>query len=321
MRVGAIDCGTNSIRLLIADADPDAGSDAPGSAPRLRDVVREMRIVRLGAGVDATGWLSEEALRRTFEAAGAYAEQLRRHEVDRVRMVATSATRDAGNRQAFAAGIRERLGIEPEVISGDEEARLSFAGAAAAVPQAAEGRSLVVDIGGGSTEFVLGEADGVIAARSHDIGSVRLTERYLSSNPPTEAQLRRLVEDVDAAVEATLETVPLDTATRLIGVAGSVTTVTARALGLERYDSQAVHGAELGIEEITAAAGELTRMTREQRSDLEYMPAGREDVIGAGAQIWARIAQRIGELTEGRIRTAVTSEQDILDGIALSLLS
>ena len=317
MRVGAIDCGTNSIRLLIADA----GSDAPGSAPRLRDVVREMRIVRLGAGVDATGWLSEEALQRTFEAAGAYAEQLRRHEVDRVRMVATSATRDAGNRQAFAAGIRERLGIEPEVISGDEEARLSFAGAAAAVPQAAEGRSLVVDIGGGSTEFVLGEADGVIAARSHDIGSVRLTERYLSSNPPTEAQLRRLVEDVDAAVEATLETVPLDTATRLIGVAGSVTTVTARALGLRRYDSQAVHGAELGIEEITAAAGELTRMTREQRSDLEYMPAGREDVIGAGAQIWARIAQRIGELTEGRIRTAVTSEQDILDGIALSLLS
>lgn len=317
-RVGAIDCGTNSIRLLIAEVR-DTGD---GGAPELTDVVRRMRIVRLGAGVDATGWLSQEALDRTFAAAEEYARDLAEHGVgpERVRMVATSATRDAGNRAAFVQGISARLGVEPEVISGAEEAELSFVGAASAVPGEREGRDLVVDIGGGSTEFVLGDAGGVLAAHSNNIGSVRLTERYLSSNPPTPAQLRRLENDVDIAITATLETVPLRTATRLIGVAGSVTTVTAQALGLEEYVPSAIHGARLSRERIVQAADELTGMTRAERAGLGFMPEGREDVIGAGAQIWSRIVERIAELTEGRVDAAVTSEMDILDGIALSVL-
>ncbi|MCJ8504511.1 Ppx/GppA family phosphatase [Kocuria flava] len=313
MRTGAIDCGTNSIRLLIADTREEGGRTV------LDDVVREMRVVRLGQGVDATGWLAEAALERTFAAAEHYARLLAEHGVEHLRFVATSATRDAGNRDVFLEGIRSRLGVVPEVVTGDEEARLSFLGAAAALPGLAPGdRVLVVDLGGGSTEFVLGDAEGVRAERSVDVGCVRMTERHLGSNPPTTAQQEAVLRDVDAALRTVAASVPLAETTHLVGVAGSVTTVTAHALGLPAYDPAAIDGAELPLERIEAAARELTAMTREERARLPYMHEGRVDVIGGGALVWRRIVAAVAEATGGRVRSATASEHDILDGIALS---
>lgn len=316
MRVAAIDCGTNSIRLLIADARTDESGHTV-----LRDVVREMRIVRLGQGVDATGWLAEAALKRTFAAADEYAALIEHHGADRVRFVATSATRDAGNRDVFVAGIRSRLGVEPEVVSGDEEAALSFRGAlnAAAELDPAD-RVLVVDLGGGSTECVLGTPREVIAARSVDVGCVRMTERHLGSNPPTEEQQARVLRDVDEAMDVVARTVPLERTTRLVGVAGTVTTVTAMALGLEHYDPERINGTVLEIPDVTRACRELTAMTREQRAALGFMHEGRVDVIGAGALVWRRVVERVARATDGRVRTVTASEHDILDGIGLSLV-
>jgi exopolyphosphatase/guanosine-5'-triphosphate,3'-diphosphate pyrophosphatase len=311
--VAAIDCGTNSIRLLIADVDRSNGST------KLTDLVREMRVVRLGQGVDATGELAPEALERTFAATAEYAELIRQYRAEKVRFVATSASRDARNRQVFVDGIRSLLGVEPEVISGDEEAALSFAGASSVLPIASDDRVLVVDLGGGSTEFVLGDAGGVIAARSVDIGCVRLTERHLKSDPPTAEQIAAAEADVDAAItEAGLD-VPLERSTAVVGVAGSITTITAHALKLPEYLPAAIHGAELSIGTIRAAATDLLEMTRAQRAELPYMHPGRVDVIGAGALVWRRILTRMGELSGGRIITATASEHDILDGIALSV--
>lgn len=316
MRVAAIDCGTNSIRLLIADARTDESGRTV-----LRDVVREMRIVRLGQGVDATGWLAEAALKRTFAAADEYAALIEHHGADRVRFVTTSATRDAGNRDVFVAGIRSRLGVEPEVVSGDEEAALSFRGAlnAAAELDPAD-RVLVVDLGGGSTECVLGTPREVIAARSVDVGCVRMTERHLGSNPPTEEQQARVLRDVDEAMDVVARTVPLERTTRLVGVAGTVTTVTAMALGLEHYDPERINGTVLEIPDVTRACRELTAMTREQRAALGFMHEGRVDVIGAGALVWRRVVERVARATDGRVRTVTASEHDILDGIGLSLV-
>lgn len=327
-RVAAIDCGTNSIRLLIADAN-GAGSTGgqPAAAPGteihvtgpLTDIVREMRIVRLGQGVDATGELAADALQRTFDATRDYAELIREHGAERVRFTATSATRDARNRQVFVDGIRDLLGVEPEVISGDEEAALSFAGASSVLPSPGKEPVLVVDLGGGSTEFVLGDVDGVIAARSVDIGCVRLTERHLKSDPPTAEQIAEAEADVDAAIHLAAETVPLNRATAVVGVAGSITTITAHALGLPEYQPAAIHGARLDIGTIRDACTSLLEMTREERAKLPYMHPGRVDVIGAGALVWRRILERLNEATEGRITEATASEHDILDGIALSI--
>ncbi|GEO95948.1 Ppx/GppA phosphatase family protein [Kocuria turfanensis] len=315
MRVCAIDCGTNSIRLLIADTREEGGRTV------LDDLVREMRVVRLGQGVDATGWLAEAALERTFAAADEYARLLAEHGVEQLRFVATSATRDAGNRDVFLAGIRERLGVSPEVITGDEEAELSFLGASAAVPGTdPEDRVLVVDLGGGSTEFVLGNSRGVRAERSVDIGCVRLTERHLGSNPPTPEQQAAVLRDVDHAVDVVQQSVPLAEATHLVGVAGTITTVTAHALGLPGYDPEAIDGTELPAERIDRACRELTAMTRQERAALPYMHEGRVDVIGGGALVWRRIVERVGAATGGRVCTAIASEHDILDGIALSQL-
>ena len=312
-RVAAIDCGTNSIRLLIADSNgADAGSP-------LRDVVREMRVVRLGQGVDATGELAPEALERTFAATADYAELIRRHGAGGVRFVATSASRDARNRDVFVDGIRDLLGVEPEVISGDEEAALSFAGASSVLPSRGKDPVLVVDLGGGSTEFVLGDSDGVIAAKSVDIGCVRLTERHLRNDPPTPEQIAAAEADVDAAIDLVARTVPLGRATAVVGVAGSVTTITAHALGLSEYDPALIHGASLDLETISDAATSLLEMSREERARLPYMHPGRVDVIGAGALVWRRILQRLAELGEGSITGAISSEHDILDGIALSI--
>lgn len=322
-RVAAIDCGTNSIRLLIADtADTTTGTAhtagaGPTSGP-LVDVVREMRVVRLGQGVDATGELAPEALERTFAAARDYAALIKEHGVSSVRFVATSATRDARNRQVFVDGVRDLLGVEPEVISGDEEAALSFSGASSVLP-AGEDLILVVDLGGGSTEFVAGDSGGVIAARSVDIGCVRLTERHLHSDPPTAAEISAAEADVDAALDLAGQEVPLDRATAVVGVAGSITTITAHALGLPEYQPGRIHGAELDLETITKAATSLLEMTREERAALPYMHPGRVDVIGAGALVWRRILTRLATVSNGKIRMAVSSEHDILDGIALSI--
>jgi exopolyphosphatase/guanosine-5'-triphosphate,3'-diphosphate pyrophosphatase len=312
-RVAAIDCGTNSIRLLIADASVNG---APGP---LTDVVREMRVVRLGQGVDATGELAPEALERTFSATADYAALIREHGAGRVRFAATSATRDARNRQVFVDGIRELLGVEPEVISGDEEAALSFAGASSVLPVTGDDAVLVVDLGGGSTEFVLGDSSGVIAARSVDIGCVRLTERHLRSDPPTAAQIAAAEADVDAALDLAGQTVPLDRATAVVGVAGSITTITAHALGLSAYQPDRIHGAYLDIETISDACTSLLEMTRDERAVLPYMHPGRVDVIGAGALVWRRILERVAAVGNGAITGAISSEHDILDGIALSI--
>ncbi|MBP2266932.1 exopolyphosphatase/guanosine-5'-triphosphate,3'-diphosphate pyrophosphatase [Pseudarthrobacter sp. PvP004] len=317
-RVAAIDCGTNSIRLLIADSSVEA-SEKDGPGP-LTDIVREMRVVRLGQGVDATGELAPEALERTFAATRDYAALIKEHGAGRVRFAATSATRDASNRQVFVDGIRELLGVQPEVISGDEEAALSFAGASSVLPATGKDPILVVDLGGGSTEFVVGDSSGVIAARSVDIGCVRLTERHLRSDPPTAAQIAAAEADVDAALDLAAQTVPLDRATAVVGVAGSITTITAHALGLSEYQPNRIHGASLDLETISDACTSLLEMTRDERAALPYMHPGRVDVIGAGALVWRRILARLSAVSNGAIRTAVSSEHDILDGIALSIL-
>jgi exopolyphosphatase/guanosine-5'-triphosphate,3'-diphosphate pyrophosphatase len=312
-RVAAIDCGTNSIRLLIADIDRSEGTST------LTDVVREMRVVRLGEGVDATGELAPEALERTFAATADYAQLIREHRAEAVRFVATSASRDARNRDVFVDGIRDLLGVEPEVISGDEEAALSFAGASSVLPILDGHEVLVVDLGGGSTEFVLGTAGGVTAAKSVDIGCVRLTERHLRNDPPTAEQIAAAEADVDAAIARAGQDVPLERATAVVGVAGSITTITAHALGLAEYSPDAIHGAELPLDTVRAASTGLLEMPRSQRAALPYMHPGRVDVIGAGGLVWRRVLEQLGELTGGRVTTATASEHDILDGIALSI--
>lgn len=312
-RVAAIDCGTNSIRLLIADIDHSNGS------AKLTDVVREMRVVRLGEGVDATGELAPAALERTFAATADYARLIQEHGAAKVRFVATSASRDARNRQVFVDGIRGLLGVEPEVITGDEEAALSFAGASSVLPILDGDHVLVVDLGGGSTEFVLGTADGVTAAKSVDIGCVRLTERHLREDPPTAEQIAAAEADVDAAITKAGLDVPLERATAVVGVAGSITTITAHAMQLPEYSPNAIHGTELPIGDIRRAATDLLEMPRAQRAALPYMHPGRVDVIGAGGLMWRRILERMDGLSGGRIVTATASEHDILDGIALSI--
>ena len=312
-RVAAIDCGTNSIRLLIADIDRSNGD------VKLTDVVREMRVVRLGEGVDATGELAPAALERTFAATADYARLIRDHGAGKVRFVATSASRDARNRQVFVDGIRDLLGVEPEVITGDEEAALSFAGASSVLPILDGAQVLVVDLGGGSTEFVLGTADGVTAAKSVDIGCVRLTERHLREDPPTAEQIAAAEADVDAAITKAGLDVPLERATAVVGVAGSITTITAHAMRLPEYSPDAIHGTELPIDDIRGAATDLLEMPRAQRAALPYMHPGRVDVIGAGGLVWRRILERLRGLSGGRIVTATASEHDILDGIALSI--
>lgn len=312
-RVAAIDCGTNSLRLLIADIDRSNG------AAKLTDVVREMRVVRLGQGVDATGELAPEALERTFAATAEYAAMIRAYGAESIRFVATSASRDARNRQVFVDGIRDLLGVEPEVISGDEEAALSFAGASSVLPILDGEQVLVVDLGGGSTEFVLGTSDGVTAAKSVDVGCVRLTERHLQDDPPTPEQIAAAEADVDAAITLAGLDVPLQRTTAVVGVAGSITTITAHALRLPEYSPAAIHGTELSIGTITEAATDLLHMTRRERAELAYMHPGRVDVMGAGGLVWRRILERLNELTAGRIVTATASEHDILDGIALSI--
>jgi exopolyphosphatase/guanosine-5'-triphosphate,3'-diphosphate pyrophosphatase len=300
-RVAGIDCGTNSIRLLIADLEDG----------RLTDVVREMRVVRLGQDVDRTGRLAPEAIERTRVALADYAASARSHGAERVRMVATSATRDAANRADFVAMVRAELGADPEVISGQEEAALSFAGATSVLGEV-PGPLLVADIGGGSTELVRG-GDGGLRSHSMDVGCVRMTERHLHDDPPTAAQIEAVVADVRAAIEAARVDVSLDPDVTFVGVAGTVTTITALALGLDRYDPDAIHGATITAEQVRAVTEQLVHMSRDVRAALPVMHPGRVDVIGAGALVLRTLVDEIG------VAAVIASEHDILDGIALSL--
>ena len=312
MRVAAIDCGTNSIRLLIADVDV---SDDGGQ--HLRDVHREMRVVRLGQGVDVTGMLGEEALERTFAAVDDYAVLIRDAAVERVRFVATSATRDAGNRDVFVAGIQARLGLVPEVVSGAEEAALSFAGAVSVLPVRENHNVLVVDLGGGSTEFVLGDSTGVKAALSTNMGCVRFTERYLQSDPPTGAEIMAAEAAIEEKLADVSAVLALDAVDSIVGVAGSITTITAHALGLARYRSELIHAAVVPLEKVDAAATSLLSMTRAERAALGFMHPGRVDVIGAGALIWRTVLRYLARTSTRGLESATSSEHDILDGIAL----
>ena len=312
-RVAAVDCGTNSIRLLIADI-------ADG---RLTDVHREMRIVRLGQGVDATGEFAPDALARTHGALVDYAELMRRHDVGAVRMVATSAARDVSNRDTFFAMTGDVLGgVVPgavaEVITGAEEAGLSFHGAVGEL-DSTEAPFVVVDLGGGSTEVVLGadDSDEVVAGYSADVGCVRLTERCLHSDPPTEGEIVAARSVVREALDEALRLVPVERARTWVGVAGTMTTLAALAHRMTTYDPDSIHLSRVGFDDLLAVCAELLSMTRQQRAALGPMHEGRVDVIGGGAIVVQELAAALGE--RAGINELVVSEHDILDGIALSI--
>ncbi|MCL6550863.1 MAG: Ppx/GppA family phosphatase [Acidothermus cellulolyticus] len=303
-RAAAIDCGTNSLRLLIADVD----------GGQMRELVRRMRIVRLGAGVDRSRRLDPAAVQRTLEVCREYAAEIRHLGAEVLRFAATSATRDAANRDEFFRGVRDILGVEPEVISGDEEARLSFLGAThdlsglTGVPAP----FLVVDIGGGSTEFVLGTAEPE-AAVSVNIGCVRLTERHVRHDPPTAAEIEALRRDVEQGLDEAARVVPLQTAATVVGLAGSVTTVAALALGLDTYDPRRVHHARIPADVVHEITEDLLRSTRAERAARAVIHPGRVDVLAAGAVILDAV------LTRAHADAVLASEHDILDGLVLSV--
>lgn len=316
-RVAAIDCGTNSIRLLIADVTQREDGTA-----WLRDVHREMRVVRLGQGVDATGVLAPEAIVRTRAALVDYANLLRRKGVEAARMVATSATRDAANRDDFFSMTEEVLGVPAEVISGDEEARLSFVGAVADMDPD-EGPFLVSDIGGGSTELVLGNGADVEAGRSVDVGCVRLTERCLAESTkagkaPGRSEIAYAEQFVKETLAEAFETVPVEKASTWIGVAGTVTTIAAIAEELTEYDSDRVHLARMSLDQVYDVVDRLLRMDHDDRAAIGPMHPGRVDVICGGAIVVRALAEELA--ARASISGLVASEHDILDGIAFSLV-
>lgn len=301
MRVAAIDCGTNSIRLLIADIEGD----------NFREVIRTMEIVRLGQGVDETGQFHPDAITRTLAAVDKFAAEIAKRGVQKIRFCATSATRDATNRHLFVDGVRERLGIEPEVISGEEEASLSFTGAIQDFSPS-DGPFLVVDIGGGSTEFVFGTTH-VEFAKSVNIGCVRMTERHFTNDPIQTNDIEKARSDIQAAIAIAAALVPITQAKTLIAVAGTATTVAAAALNLPEYDRYAIHLARITAAQAHEASEMFLTQNREQRLSLGYMHPGRVDVIPAGSLVLSEIMKATGA------SEFVASESDILDGIARSI--
>jgi exopolyphosphatase/guanosine-5'-triphosphate,3'-diphosphate pyrophosphatase len=314
----AIDCGTNTIKLMVATLGPDGAQVHE----------REVRMVRLGQAVDRTGRLADEALARAFAAIDEYAVLIRRHPVERIRFCATSAARDASNGEVFAAGVRERLGIDPEVVTGHEEARLAYDGAVRNLRVTPAEPVLVIDIGGGSTELILGgdistgthspsdaarslARPSLDSAASMDIGSVRLHERHLRSDPPTPEEIAAATADIDSALDAC--PVRPEQAATVVGVAGTVLTVAAGVLDLPAYDRDAIDQSVLEVADVHAMTERLLAMTVQERLALPYMHPGRADVIGAGALILDRVLRR------ARVNTLVASEADILDGICWSL--
>jgi exopolyphosphatase / guanosine-5'-triphosphate,3'-diphosphate pyrophosphatase len=296
VRVAAIDCGTNSVRLLVLENG--------------QDLHRETRIVRLGQSVDRTGVLAPEAIERTRVALADYAAIIERLAAERTRMVATSATRDAANRDEFAAMVRDTLGVEPEVVSGLEEAALSFAGAVGTMDGLPR-PVLLVDLGGGSTELVLGGHQ--LRAHSMDVGSVRMTERHLQDDPPTQEQVDAAVADVRSAIDAARADVPLGEARTVVGVAGSITTIAAVALELEQYDAEVIHGSRISAARIAEVTDRLLHLDHDGRAAISVIHPGRVDVIGGGAIVLRTLLEDVGA------DEVVVSEHDILDGIALSI--
>ena len=302
MRVAAIDCGTNSIRLLIADID----------GTNFREIVREMEIVRLGQGVDKTGQFHPDAIARTLAAVDSFARTIAAKGVEKIRFCATSATRDATNRDLFINGVKERLGIEPEVIPGEVEAALSFQGATKDFNKT-EGPFLVIDIGGGSTEFVFG-TDKVEFAKSMNIGCVRMSERHFTGGEAEPGQIAEATADIDEAIAQAAKIVPIKDAKTLIAVAGTATTVAAAALDLPEYDRYSIHLSRISAEKTHAISKQFLAMSRDARAALGYMHPGRVDVIGAGALVLSRIMYATGA------SEFVASESDILDGMVWSLV-
>jgi exopolyphosphatase/guanosine-5'-triphosphate,3'-diphosphate pyrophosphatase len=302
VRLAAFDVGTNSTRLLVADV-------ADGAI--VAEHAREMVITRLGRGVDRSGRFDPAALARTLEVLGTYAAICRRLGVEGRRLVATSATRDASDRQAFLDGVRELVGVEAEVLTGQAEAAAAYRGATAGLD--GDRSTLVVDIGGGSTELICGRGSQATAMVSLDVGCVRLFERHLRSDPPTDAEIAALRADVAAHLDRVHEVLDPAAAERVVGVAGTVTTLTAIALGLEAYDPRRIHLATLEASEIAAAAGKLAAMTVAERAALPVMAPGREDVIAAGALLLDELVRRFA------VPRVIASETDILDGVLLGL--
>ena len=300
-RVAAIDCGTNSIRLLIADI----------SGGNFKEIVRQMQVVRLGQGVDVNKAFHPDAIARTLSAVEQYAQQIRNNNVEKIRFCATSASRDATNRDLFIDGVRDILGVEVEVIPGEEEAALSFAGATKELMQS-DAPFLVVDIGGGSTEFVIGSTN-VEFAKSVNIGCVRMSERHLIQQPPTSAQIHAAISDIDQAIALAARDVPITTAQTLVAVAGTATTIAAAALDLDSYDRYAIHLARISAEKVFQVAARLQTLNRDEIAKLGYMHPGRVDVITAGALVLSRVMAATGA------SQFVASESDILDGIAWKL--
>lgn len=300
-RVAAIDCGTNSIRLLIADI---AGGN-------FREIYRTMEIVRLGQGVDKNKAFHPDALDRTLKATALFAEEIARRGVERMRFCATSATRDASNRELFIDGVKALLGVAPEVISGEEEAALSFKGATKEL-RGVGAPYLVIDIGGGSTEFVFG-SERVEFAKSQNIGCVRMSERHFSSIPPQAEEIAGAKADIDEAIKGAAEIVPITEAKTLIAVAGTATTVAAAALGLSTYDRHSIHLSRISAEKTHQVSEMFLSLNRDEIAALGYMHPGRVDVIGAGSLVLSRIMALTGA------EEFVASESDILDGMAWSL--
>ena len=304
-RVAALDCGTNSIRLLIAEENPGASA--------FTEISRKMSIVKLGEGVDKNKAFLPDAISRTLAALKAFAAEIAEAKVEKVRFCATSATRDAQNRDDFLIPVAQILGITPEVISGDEEAKLSFLGATQALSKS-DGPFLVIDIGGGSTEFVFG-VEQVEAARSVNIGCVRMSERHFKNDPPNQSEIDSARIDIRNAIAQAAEVVPIKNAKTLVAVAGTATTVAAAALNLAEYDSELIHLAKISAKETRRVSDWLLTLTRQERSDLGYMHPGRVDVIAAGSLVLAEIIEATG------LESFVASENDILDGMVWSMLN
>lgn len=319
--VAAIDCGTNSIRLKIARVDNHGITDI---------VPRMLRVVRLGEGIDETHQFSCDALQRVKAAAQEFAQVLKDNPVDAIRFVATSATRDANNRDVFEQMMIDELGVKPEVISGTQEAELSFLGATSVVLRdELPSPYLVVDLGGGSTELVLGgdgktsDARKVVASYSMNIGSVRMTERHLHTDPPTDDEISSAISDIDTHIDEALKVVPVGKARTIIGVSGSVTTMTALAMGLKHYDHSAVDGACIGLEQAYTVNDRFLHMSRDRRRTYATIHPGRVDVVGGGAVVWSRVLERVSKAAYedhgGVLDTFVASEHGLLDGITLDL--
>ncbi|MFT4246102.1 MAG: Ppx/GppA phosphatase family protein [Micrococcaceae bacterium] len=308
--VAAIDCGTNSIRLLIAQANFEN--------QQLLPIYTDNIIVRLGQGVDKTGKFADAAIERTFVALDNYARQIKKFKANKVRFIATSATRDASNREKFIEGVKERVGVAPEIISGDEEAALSFSGALLGLSPEEKAPYLLSDLGGGSTELVLGDQDGVKQEHSMDVGCVRITERCLKSDPPTKEEIGEGIKVIDAAIDEALAKVDIKDALSYIGVAGSTTTIASYAMGMTSYDAEKLHGAKVDFDEVYEAAETILSLSTHQRATLSVISSGRIDVIGAGALVLMRLIKRISKETDGKVSQLIISETDILHGIALS---